>query len=392
MSAQIIDQACDLSGKVQFRLTQLYNPPEFVKTAGHNQLHGDAETLQSHVYAWPLKKLFPCHTKAATWMSTLFYADQRNSVEPATAALIEQNLTKSAEYWQILPDVRALLTKVAEDSKLGLTKLADSDFALVWTAGGVKERHYPLRNATEVKTAATWFNQHRDEFNFDDKHLMATRILEKAAEFGCRLDDREILERLAGFGYCAAEAAAQAWEKRANLLRSTLPDYAAEAVKLASTIRTATFEARDQGRRVKMANLMEQFDQQTGLCKLYGQGLERPEDVLFQITEKTASDFLRDHVVTTNGAVYEKTALERLDIDTVRQWLGEDTADAFGGFSLDVEKMAEILPTLPRPDAEMFEKMTQASGIPVFAREKASAAQGFTLDELHELAKAYQPA
>lgn len=391
MSVKIIDQACDLSGKTQFRLTQLYSPPEFVKTAGHVQLHGDVDTLQSHVYAWPIKKLFPCHTKAATWMSTLFYADQRDQFDAAAASLIEQNLIKSAEYWQIVPDIRALLEKVAADARLGLTKLADADFALVWTAGDVKERHYPLRNALEVKTAAAWFDQYRNEFNFDDKHLIATRLLEKASAFGCKLENQETLERLAGFGYCAAELAAKAWEKRADLLASRSPDYASEARNMAKTIRSATFEARDQGRRIKMAGLMEQFDQQTQLNKLYDAGLERPEDVLFQITEKVASDFLNNHVVTTNGAIYEKIALEKLSIDTVRQWLGEETADAFGGFAVDVEKIAEILPTLPRPDAEMFERMTQASGIPVFAREKASAAQGFTLDELHELAKAYQP-
>jgi len=390
MNQTVLDHTQDLSGSEQHRLTSLYDPPEFVKQASHDQLCGDPEQLQPHVYANVASRAYPCHTKAACWMSALFYGDKHRQLAPAVAENTKGRLLKSASYWNIQAEVEALWEKMATDVAQGVAQLPDEDFALVWTGAAGKERHYPLRNGGEVKMASDWFGRFHHEFIFEDKHTIASKILTKAAEYGAVCDNQELLDRCAGFGYCAAETAAETWEKRAALTSSQAPDYSAEALQLASTIRDATFEARDQGKRVKMAILMDQFDRQTGLDKLYdGGGLERPEEALFQITEKVASDFLRDHVQTTTGAVYEKTALDKLDIETVRGWMGDDVADECGGVLLDTEKLAEILPTLPKPDAEAFEKMTAAAGVPVFAREKAAHDQGIPRDELVAMAEQY---
>lgn len=386
----VLDHTQDLSGADQHRLTQLYPPPDFVKQASHEQLCGDPESLPPHVYANVAQRLFPCHTKAATWMSALFLGDKRRQLAPSLVDQVQSRIVKSASYWKIKGEVEALWEKMAQDEAQGHARLPDDDFALVWDTGSHKERKYPLRNAAEVKMASAWFGNYHREFNFADKHTIAAKILTKAAAYGAGVDNQELLDRCAGFGYCAAETAAQTWEKRAALISTSHPDYSAEALQVATTIRAATFEARDQGKRIKMATLMDQFDRQTGLDKLYDDGgLERPEEALFLITEKVASEFLRDHVQTTTGAVYEKMALESLGIDTVRQWMGDDLADECGGVMMDTEKLAEIVPTLPRPEAEMFEKMTQAAGIPVFAREKAAADQGLTRDEMEALAAQY---
>ena len=241
--------------------------------------------------------------------------------------------------------------------------------------------------------ASAWFTQYHGDFSFPDKHVIAKKILTKAAEFAAPLENPDLLDRCAGFGYCAAETAARAWEKRSQLVRSQHPEYAIEAVKLATTIRDSTFEARDVGKRVKMAELMENFDHQTGLSKMYDDGgLERPEEILFAITEKVATQFLGQHVQTTNGSIYEQTALAQLELSDIRSWLGDELAEAVStGSVLDLEKLAEIVPTLPKPDADMFETMAHATGVGVFAREKESASTTFTLAEMRELATAYQP-
>ncbi len=386
----ILDHTQDLTGADQHRLTQLYSPPDFVKQAAHEQLYGTTETLPPHVFGSVNRRVYPCHTKAATWMSALFFADKQTQLPWAEAASVRERLIKSATHWGILPVVEGLWEKMAADAAQGYAKLADADFALVWTAEGRKERHYPLRNGNEVKMASQWFDTYHREFGFDDKHTIAAKILTKAAAFGAAVVNPELLDRCAGFGYCAAATAATAWDKRASLAQQRFPEHAAEAVKLAKAIRSGTLEARDQGRRVKMAGLMDQFDRQTSLYKLYDDGgLERPEDVLFGVTEKVAGDFLKNHVQTTTGAVYEKMALDSLTIDNVREWLGDEMADAVGGVMLDTTKLAEIVPTLPRPEAAMFERMAHAAGIPVFAREKAAMDQGLSRDEMQALAADY---
>jgi hypothetical protein len=387
----ILDYTQDLSGANQHRLTQLYAPPDFVKQASHEQLCGGEEPLQPHLYGNAARRVYPCHTKAATWMSALFFGDKRSSLSPAEQSGIKTRIKEAATYWGIAPQVTELWTKMAEDAATGNLQLADDDFAMVWQGeNGVKERHYPLRNGAEVKMASLWFGKYHDQFTFGDKHTIARKILTKAAAYGAAVDNNELLDRCAGFGYCAAETAAGAWQKRAGLIRQAYPDYSAQAENLAASILASTFEARDQGKRIKMAELMDQFDRQTGLNKLYDAGgLERPEDCLFCVTEKAAGDFVRDHVQTTTGTVYEKMALDCLDISHIRTWLGDEFADEVGGVMLDTTKLAEIVPTLPRPEAEMFERMATAAGIPVFARDKAAMDRGISPAEMAALAAQY---
>lgn len=387
----ILDHTQDLSGVNQHRLTQLYSPPDFVKQANHEQLCGGDEPLQPHLYGNAARRVYPCHTKAATWMSALFFGDKRASLTSAEQSGVETRLKQAAVYWGIQNDVDTLWAKMAQDAATGTLHLADDDFAMVWKGdNGVKERHYPLRNGAEVKMASAWFGKYHDQFNFADKHVVARKILTKAASFGAMVDNSELLDRCAGFGYCAAATAADAWQKRAGLVRQAFPDYAEQAVLVAQSVLSGTFEARDQGKRIKMAELMDQFDRQTGLNKLYDAGgLSRPEECLFCVTEKVASEFVRDHVQTTTGAVYEKMALDRLDISHIRQWLGDEFADEVGGVMLDTTKLAAIVPTLPRPEAEMFERMASAAGISVFARDKTAMDRGLTREEMEALAAQY---
>lgn len=387
----ILDHTQDLSGANQHRLTQLYVPPDFVKQASHEQLCGGEDPLQPHLYGNAARRVYPCHTKAATWMSALFFGDKKDSLSPVEQSGVEARLKQAADFWGIGPQITTLWTKMAQDAATGNLQLVDDDFAMVWAGtNGSKERHYPLRNGAEVKMASVWFNQYHSQFTYADKHTVARKILIKAAAFGAAVENSELLDRCAGFGYCAAQTAAEVWMKRAGLARQAHPDYAEQAVKVAESILSSTFEARDQGKRIKMAELMDQFDRQTGLDKLYDAGgLDRPEDALFAITEKVAGDFVRDHVQTTTGAVYEKMALDRLDISHIRQWLGDEFADEVGGVMLDTTKLAEIVPTLPRPEAEMFERMAAAAGVPVFARDKTAMDRGITSEEMAALAAQY---
>jgi hypothetical protein len=386
----VLDHTQDLSGVDQHRLISLFPPPDFVKQASHEQLYGDTETLPPHVYAYEAKRAYPCHQKAATWMSAAFFADKRASLPADLVPHIEARILKSAAYWNIKPEVEALWAKMAETQTEKQANLLDSQFALVWNEAGRKERHYPLRNMHEVKMASDWFGKFHTEFTFADKHTIATKILMKAAEFLAPVENAELLHKCAGYGYCANVDAADAWAVRASLVQRRFPDHAKEAMALATNLKNTEISSRDHGVRVKMATLMDQFDRQTELHRLYDDGgLSRPEDVLFMVTEKVASDFVNSHVQTTTGAVYEKSALAALDLNMISTWLGSELAEACGPLELDLEKLAAIVPTLPRPDAQMFERMALSAGVPVAAREKEAAATGFTFQELESYAAAY---
>lgn len=390
MSEQILDQTRDISGREQHRLLSLYPAPDFVKTAGHEKLCGDPETLQRHMYADPYNKLYPCHTAPATWLSALFFADKRAAFSEKAAADIEANLFKAAAYFGIRGLLEQTHEKVAADAGNELSQLDDDHFAIVWAdENGAVERHWPLRNAKEVKFAAAHFEKYRDDFAFADRNKIANKILDKALEYGAAIPDQEhVLEASAGRGACAAKVAAQMLRERAVLTRRAHAALSAELTKLAEIVAANPDDARSEDCRLKLAAVVDDFDRETKLSRLYDAGgLPRPEEVLFGVTEKVARDFTNNHVQTTTGNVYALEDLEKLAVEDVRSWMGDDFVDAVsdGGVFMDRGKLAAIVPTLDRGMAATLDRLAEENG---FSPAVKAAAEEPLMSErrLYELA------
>lgn len=390
MSDQILDQTRDIGGRETHRLLSLYGAPDFVKSAGHEKLCGDPETLPRHMYADPYHKLYPCHTAPATWMSAIFFAEKKAQFTDKEAADIQTKLDKSAEYFGIKGLVTDVYEKVAADATNELSRLDDTHFAIVWVGdNGQSERHWPLRNGSEVKFAAAHFEKYRDDFTFEDRHKIANKILDKALEYGAPIAEQEhMLEASAGRGMCAAKVAAQMLRDRALLTRRSHADLSAELAKLAAIVEANPDDARTEDCRLKLANVVDGFDRETKLFRLYDDGgLSRPEEILFAITEKVARDFTAQHVQTTTGNVYDLSDLEKLAVEEVRNWMGDDFVDAVsdGGVFMDRSKLAAIVPTLDRGMAATLDRLLAESGAnpAVKAAEEAPLMSG---DRLYALA------
>lgn len=374
-------------------MTNIYSPPPFVKAASHEQLYGDHETLPSHLYADPLKKLYPLHSAAATWMSALFLWDKKASLAPNKVEQYERRIREVGDFFSIGGELTKLKEAMAKDEGNDLARLTDAQFALVWQTDLGKERNYPLRNQSEVKAASDWFAQHRDQFVYEDRRQIADKILDRADEFGAAVTDRVGLTKAAGRGTCSTQCIAETLEKRAGMVVASFPDLAGGLRALATSLREQPLTVSDVSTRVKLAATVDQFDRYTKLNRLYGEGgLDRPEEAMFQVTEKDASAFLEEHISTTTGNIYEKSALAKLTLDQVQQWLGTEVADAVsaGGLFVDTEKLADIVTTLPRGDAAMFDRMASAVGIKPFAVEKAAQAVGPEPEEVAGLAELYE--
>lgn len=390
MSNIPLDQTQDISGRETHRLTSLYPPPDFVKSANQERLNGTGD-LQRQMYADPRNKLYPCHTAPATWMSALWFADKQASYAAAEAEAIRHKIHQAANFFGISGLVTALEEKVAADRADDLTRLPDDAFAVVWTSDmGDRERYYPLRNATEVKFAAHWFKQYRDSFAFHDRHTIANKILTKAAEFDADTSPAEgTLELSAGLGACAAKVASDMLRQRAQLVRRTHADLAGALTKLAEVIDANPENGRSEQTRLKLAAFVDSVDRDAHLDRLYDAGgLQRPEEVLFAITEKVARDFMSAHVETTTGNVYALEDLEKIAVDDVRNWLGDEFADAVsaGGVYMDRDKLAAIVPTLDRGMAATFDRLAAEKGLEPAVKSAAFSAL-LPLDRLYELAQ-----
>lgn len=384
-----LDQTQDTSGRETHRLTSLFDSPDFVKSASHERTHGD-ETLQRHMYADQYNKLYPCHSAPATWLSSLFFADKRAEFDEKRASEIQSRLHAAAKFFGILGSVQEMEEKVAATAADNVNNLGDDQFAIVWVGdAGTKERHWPLRNATEVKYAAHGFAKWRDEFVFEDRHTIAEKILVKAAEHNADIAEYEhMLALTAGHGACAAKVATEMLRDRARLVQRSNQPAAIEMAKLASVLEQNPENARAHETRVKLAAAVDEFDRVNHLYRLYDDGgLPRAEEVLFAVTEKVARAFVSENVETTTGNVYALADLEKLALDDVRNWLGDDFADAVsaGGVYLDRDKLAAIVPTLDRGMAASLDRLMQDNKMAAVVRTKAAESL-LPLDRLFELA------
>jgi hypothetical protein len=390
----MLDHTQDISGRETHRLLSLYTPPDFVKSASADRLNGDPEKLARHLYADPSKKLYPCHTAPATWMSALWFTEKRAEFDAAMASTIETRIKTAANYFGIAGAVEQLMEKVARDNSNELTKLSDTAFAIVWKdEAGNTERHWPMRNATEVKFACAHFRKYRDEFIFADRHKIANKILDKALEFGADTSAAGgILESTAGRGLCATKVAAELLRDRAARTARTHAALSEEMTKLAELVEANPAETQHEECRLKLAAVIDQFDRETKLCRLYDDnGLSRAEEVLFAITEKVARDFMSENVETTTGNVYALEDIEKLAVEDIRSWMGDDFADAVstGGVYTDRDKLAAIVPTLDRGMAATFDRLMQEKrAYPIVT--KAAAASLMPEDRLYDLAAEFK--
>lgn len=347
-----LDHLQDLSGGLRSRLAELHPLPEYVKTAATRQPTGDV------AYACPSQRAFPVATKADTWLSCAAFPYTRHKLAARTSEAdvneTERRLQEAAAYWGIADAVRAVWQKAASDD-VTTAMLPDRDFAFVWVdEAGRRQRHYPMRNTEEVFKAASWFHKYQPAIAFEDANRVALRILQQADRYQIEPPHAEQLQKVAGYAYGANVDAAAAWDARADMVSKSNPEAAVAARQVAATLRDSVSEKRgsdvsgilsemDHGSRVKHATVMDRFDRQHGLVHHYGDLLERPEDVLFAVTEKSAAAYTATHVATAAGDVYSKAALSSLKAEDLTEQLGDATCRRLGlhdGFTADLEKIA----------------------------------------------------
>ena len=358
-----IDHIADNNGVELYRLSLVHSLPEFVKKASPESVY-DVKGVASSNYADVINRQFPCHTPQSTWLSAAFFFDKKAEFNPKDQRRIEDRIEKFAAHWGIRKDINAVRVRASDLEKAASDDLPDSSYAWVWVdENGFKDRRLPLRNAIEVKTASDWLHQYRDSFTFADRNRMATKILEKVAEFGVAVGDKlDFLEKQAGRGVCNPKEVHAMIQDRIKLandekhkhILNSLSDAVLNTPKMALT----------GNQLVKLANVIDTTDRALGLTKGYGNMLQRPEDVIFKVTfTKTAAE-LNDHVSTTSGRMYNKGDFSKVALDDLKSLFGDEFADRVRtGMEVDAEKLAEEIATLPRPDAEMFDSLMSEAGI-----------------------------
>jgi hypothetical protein len=385
----ILDQNQDLNGEQLAKFAHSYEFPEFVKRADIQTEVRSPANVASNAFADATGRKFPCHTKAATWLSHIYFLTNRTKMASSEAIRTGEGLRKFADYWRITNSVEEVKQRFAKSQEDDLSKLADADFAYVWAnEDGAKDRHLPLRNSAEVKAAASWLEEYRDQFIFRDRQVIAEKILGKAAEFGASTGGREeFLQKQAGQGICNPDEVVHQLQLRVMAVGA--PSMKQEIRKLAAAIEANPSATLGPNELRDLAITVDSVDRGAGITHKYAEGaITRPEDFLFKVTYREAEKVATGHCSLTTGSVYACDSFNKLALSDLRAVFGSDFADDVStGLQLDAEKMADIAPTLPRPDAELLDSLMKEAGIQPVLKEAAQQSVGWSPDQWDGMAK-----
>jgi len=384
----------DANQQQLYTLDRLYGLPKFVKEAEQEEKAG-INRLPSHVFADRVRRKFPCHTKAATWLAQAYFCLAEPQYSKEERALVQDRITKQAAYWGVKNTTDRLRTTWQKLASTERPEVGDADHALVVDMGeGKKMRRMPMPNAMSVKLAGEYLFANRYNYPYQWRRAASRRILKKAMEYDAKFregekvagaglgvlqfddDTQEYLERASGFGMCHPKQAAEQLSRRALMISSRFNDVREKIATIAQELHE--MEECDAELLHKVAEAVDWADRQTGLCKQYHLGIDLPEEMFFQVLEKEAEAVINNHVTLTTGNSWPIEVFSHLPAQKVAEVLGGDIADALEGNHglLDLEKFAEIAPTLPRPDAELLETALKAAAEEAYEKDATLMKQG----------------
>ena len=371
----VIDQISDQSGVHLHRLEIIQPLPEFVKAA-ERLTADDVKGIVTSTFADRINRRYPCHTKSATYLSYAYFLDSESDMQEKQARVIRENLERMATVWGIdgpngpVTMLKRAFTKRAADAWPDLT---DNDYGLVVEHTGAPLKLFPMPNAVSVKNAAERLYANRDKYPYAWRKIAATRILQKAAEKQAELseDTSEYLHKAAGYGFSTPDQLRAGLLKRAAALAEN-PRMKSAAAAMREYADAIANEVVDSELLDKVASVIDELDRRVGLHKKYVTKyatqveVPLPEEIAFATTEKQAQEKMEKVIILTNGEAFEKSELEKAGHDAFCAALGDDIEDVLfdpATKRLDLEKAAEVLPTLPRDDADNLSTALFAAGV-----------------------------
>lgn len=372
-----MDHITDANLTTFHQIRQQHALPDFVKSAVIDKEAIDK--LPGYAFADPAHRQFPCHTRSDTYLSYAYFLKNANDIPQEHRTAIYNNLRKFAHDWAIHTECEALTREHEQAVNQDLTKLADDNFAIVETWNGEKYRALPLLNAECVKQATEHLNQYRDRYPYQWRQRAAQRILAKAAEFGAKPED-DYLYKAAGTYAGLKTDVAQKLLDRAYLVNRKHhgEDEQLALVKLAQGVANSNGDLD----WTKVAAIVDAYDEHYNLKRLYARGLQTPEELVSNLDKGEVKQAAESLIRLTNGQVYQKSAIASAGLEPYTV-LGDDLVNELrdGLQDVDIEKAAAILPTLPKPDADVLDRAFRAAGVSSAAAACKSAGLGSNVSE-----------
>lgn len=360
------------------KISQKYTVPEFVKSAKQKDLRPDFEPEKLHrVCADPVNLTYPCHTKAATWLSAAFLAEDYDTLPPHCRAYLGSRIEKFAEFHGISNEVGEIVeNRKRQIKQASVTRPLPSDYyAFEYEENGMTKHAGAMLDEAGMQKAASWLLEHRDEMPLHQCSGIAQRIYKRAGSLDADVPRRSSLEQIIGFGFNDNSFIASALRKRAQLGRAVSPELSDTLIKMAEHFEKNP-PAIGSKTMFKAACFVDEYDHRTGLvAKRARREISRPEEIFYRHTIHDMEKYAASTVKLQNGSVYTLDALSKLTREGVEARFGTEMADElFTGKEFNAEAAAAVLPTLPRPMADELGQELRSVGVTPDRQEKAASA------------------
>ena len=366
MSKAAVDCCADTNHQRLHKLSRLMQLPDFVSQAPTIDQKA-ASALPIVAFADPISRKFPLHTKAATWLAQAYFSHDRHLYPIKEAAGVQDKIDKAAQYWSIVDFTKQARTDVETFMSRVPPSLKDADYALIIEQDGQKRPMLPIHTAENVKAAAATLYNMRGKCPYEWRLIASRKILHKAAELKAEIpaDLNTYLTKAAGRGSVFPARAAEQLANRVLMIPDSQKEVKVAAAKLAKSVnKMPGLPSSDS--LIKLAVIVDRIDREQGFAKYYDQGVDTPEEILFELTHEKAAQIRGSFLMLTTGSAIPFEALHKAPLAKIASALGFlDRVSSDNSLDVNVAKFAKLAATLPRDDATMLERLLKAANISV---------------------------
>ena len=330
--------------------------PEYVKSA--NVLTAeDAAGMSSDSFADTVGRTFPLNTKANCWCSAVYFYGNQCSKDPSSKQA-EASIHKAAEIWGISNEI-AKIKAAFEIKDVPVT------YAISFNHNGKEINRCPDHTKEAATTSINWLYQNRFNFPIEIQKTAAARLLNKADSIKLHpvvltyADKLANAESYSNINYKVASAITDRLNaiptKKWNELEN-------ELLKLANDMARNPLEVCDHGNLI--AGALEALDVKHKFNEKWGSAYEHPIDCCFRVNMVKVAADTQTIVHLTTGTPVDMTKISDRQLEKGLKIAGDDFLSycQTDGFNVDRSKAAEILPTLPKPEAKRFESAIKSAG------------------------------
>lgn len=347
-------------------LSEVYNMPDYVKQASMDDISEETlNSLPNNVFADSALRCYPCHTKAATWVSLGYFLQDYNNIPDGKREELLDRFEKSAKYFGMMDDYADLLARTIAQEKQAAA-VPKSTAVTLTDQGG------ELGSEAALYKAASWLIAQRNRLPLQKRAEMAAKILKQADAFRVNLPQRKTLEQTAGYGVNDPVEIISSIRTRSSLVKKS--EYAHQLLQLADSLGRFISSPFDKV-WVKVAYAIDDFDKLAGLIPSREAGqLPLPEEVVFTYPITEVKEAAEETIQLTNGEIYPIHKLASVSRESYEDVLGPEVTDSMFDFSMfNKEAAAEILPTLPRIDANALSDMLERENVTPSAKLKTAS-------------------